>query len=213
MKWKRWLLLLTLYALLLLAGWAAGNWVPLILETDAEDLNGSTAQMMLMTTAGIFILVSALPFVPGAEIGLGLMMLLGTKVLLLVYGCMVTALTLSYLVGRFVPATATAATFRFFRLMKASQLALDMAPLPPRKRLDFLMEQAPKHVLPFMLKHRHLALFIVLNIPGNTVIGGGGGIAFIAGISGIYSFPAYLLTLLLAVAPLPLLFLITASAF
>jgi len=213
MKSKRWLLLVIFYALLLFGGWAAGNWVPAILEADVDALDGPMAQMIILTMAGIFILASATPFVPGAEIGLGLMMLLGTKVLLLVYGCMITALVISYLIGRFVPATATAAAFRFFGLVKASQLALDMAPLTPKERKDFLLERAPKLILPHLLKHRFLALFVILNVPGNTVIGGGGGIAFLAGLSGIYPFPAYLLTLLFAVAPLPLFFLITGSSF
>jgi hypothetical protein len=48
-----------------------------------------------------------------------------------------------------------------------------------------------------------------LNIPGNIVIGGGGGIAMIAGLTGLYSFPRYLLTIAIAVAPIPLAITLT----
>lgn len=36
---------------------------------------------------------------------------------------------------------------------------------------------------------RYVALAVLLNIPGNVVIGGGGGIAFAAGMTRLFSFP------------------------
>jgi len=52
-------------------------------------------------------------------------------------------------------------------------------------------------------------LILTLNIPGNSLVGGGGGIAFIAGLSGLFSYPAYLATILIAVAPVPAFFFFT----
>jgi hypothetical protein len=52
-------------------------------------------------------------------------------------------------------------------------------------------------------------LALAFNLPGNTLLGGGGGIALAAGMSGLYRPVAYLATVVLAVAPVPLLFLIT----
>jgi hypothetical protein len=46
---------------------------------------------------------------------------------------------------------------------------------------------------------------VALNLPGNTLLGGGGGIALMAGLSGLYPMPAYLTTVAIAVAPVPLL--------
>jgi hypothetical protein len=62
---------------------------------------------------------------------------------------------------------------------------------------------------PFLVRHRFIALAIVLNIPGNIIIGGGGGIAMIAGMSGLYSLPRYLLTVAIAVAPIPFVISLT----
>lgn len=202
-----------LYAALLAGGWAAGKWFPAFVELRADAFSGPMAWTMIMLTALVFIIVTAIPFVPGAEIGIGLIMLVGTDILAVVYLSMVAALTISYLVGRFIPINKTAAAFHYFGLNKAADLANQMAPLKPRQRLDFLTERAPRRILPFILRYRYLTLFVVLNLPGNTLLGGGGGIALIAGLSGIFPFPAYLLTILLAVAPLPLFILITGSAF
>jgi len=54
---------------------------------------------------------------------------------------------------------------------------------------------------------------VALNIPGNYVIGGGGGIALIAGVSRVYSIPGFLLTILLAVAPVPLAVVVFGTGF
>lgn len=59
--------------------------------------------------------------------------------------------------------------------------------------------------MPRLLRHRYLALAVALNLPGNTLLGGGGGIALMAGLSGLYPMPAYLTTVAIAVAPVPLL--------
>ena len=82
----------------------------------------------------------------------------------------------------------------------------------PVPSLAVLVEKAPNRILPFLLQHRHIALALALNIPGNFVIGGGGGIAMFAGISRLYSLPAFLLIIALAVSPVPLaVFLIGKS--
>ncbi|MCF8466255.1 MAG: hypothetical protein K9G33_02535 [Sneathiella sp.] len=213
MKHRRWLLLLVIYALLLLGGWAAGKWLPELLDISPEAFKGPAARTMILFIAGIFILASATPFVPGAEIGLGLIMLLGSEVLFLVYISMVIALTLSYLVGWLVPISVISGAFKFFGLERAANLTLQLGPLSAAERLEFLTERAPSRILPFLLRHRYLALLVALNLPGNSIIGGGGGIALLAGISGIYRFPAFLLTILIAVAPVPLVFLWTHSTF
>jgi hypothetical protein len=44
---------------------------------------------------------------------------------------------------------------------------------------------------------------------GPLIRGGGGGIAMIAGMTGLYSLPRYLLTVAIAVAPVPLIITLT----
>jgi hypothetical protein len=46
---------------------------------------------------------------------------------------------------------------------------------------------------------------VLINLPGNMLVGGGGGIALVAGMTRLFSWPAFLLTVAVAVAPVPLL--------
>ena len=84
---------------------------------------------------------------------------------------------------------------------------LKLEPLNPEEKLDFLLETAPSKVVPYLLEHRYFMIAIILNLPGNALIGGGGGIGLVAGMSRLYPFPKYLLLVGLAITPLPLLFL------
>jgi len=51
---------------------------------------------------------------------------------------------------------------------------------------------------------------LVLNLPGNSLVGGGGGIAFIAGLSGMFSYIGFILAIAIAVAPVPVFFYFTS---
>jgi len=68
---------------------------------------------------------------------------------------------------------------------------------------------APTGLGPIMLRHRYLLLMLALNLTGNSLVGGGGGIVFIAGLSGLFSYHGYLLAILIAVSPVPVFFFIT----
>ena len=200
-----------LYLALLAGGLVAGDWA---MQITVEDLRPSTEprlHAMLMSALGLYVLASAVPFVPGAEIGLGLLLTFGERVAVLVYAAMVAALTISYGVGRFVPSRLIALLFGHLGLRRAQALVLRMAPLAPSQRVDLLASQAPRRLVPVLLRHRYLALALVLNIPGNSLLGGGGGIALAAGMSGLYTAPAYLATLCVAVAPLPALVLLSGG--
>ena len=164
---------------------------------------------LIMTASAIYIALLATPFMPGAEIGITMILLLGSKICFLVYVCTVTALIPPYLIGRLIPAKYCARFLGFVGLSKAQQLVERIAPLSAHKRLDYLLENAPSRIGPFLVRHRYVALAVVLNIPGNIVIGGGGGIAMVAGMSGLYSLPRYLLTIAIAVAPIPLIIVLT----
>ena len=48
------------------------------------------------------------------------------------------------------------------------------------------------------------AMAIAVNTPGNSIIGGGGGIMILAGLSGLFSPLSTFLTVIIAVSPVPL---------
>lgn len=210
-RWRRWTLLV-IYLALLFGGGVVGRQ---LIDVAAIEVRPSTEPMLhavIMTATGIFILASALPFVPGAEIGFALLVVFGAELAVLVYVSMVTALLLAYTVGRLVPVGSIAAAFAYFGFVRAHRLALQMAPLDAQGRLALLTGLAPARLVPLLLRHRHLGLVLLLNLPGNSVVGGGGGIALCAGISGLFPLPGYFTAVLLAVAPVPLFFWLSAMA-
>ena len=166
---------------------------------------------MLLTALWFSILVyvfwMALPFVPGIELGLALMVMLGSKGVVLVYLCTLLSLSLSFAIGRLIPLKHFARFLGWLHLGKAHNLVLKLEPLNPEEKLDFLLETAPSKVVPYLVKHRYFMIAIILNLPGNALIGGGGGIGMVAGMSRLYPFPKYLLLVGFAITPLPLLFL------
>ena len=206
MKRWRWLVLLAAYLTLLVGGWLVGQELIDIAAIDVRPHNEPMVHKLIMSAMLVFILASALPFVPGAEVGLALLVVLGARVALLVYAGMVAALLLAYLVGRLVPSTAMGAAFGACGLDRARGLVLQLEPLDAKARLALLAEQAPRRFVPFLLRHRHVGLVVLLNLPGNSVVGGGGGIALSAGMSGLFPLPGFLAAILLAAAPVPLLF-------
>lgn len=206
----RWLILILIYLALLIGGWIVGRELVELVAFDVGPYNQARLNALIATALGAYVVTSATPFVPGAEIGFGLILLFGARIAVLVYSGMVLALIVSFLIGRFLPPTLVARCFGYFGLVRARDLVLHVAPLRGIARLDFLTAEAPRRLVPYMLRHRYLTLILLLNIPGNSIVGGGGGIALTAGLSGLYSFPAYLGSVLIAVAPIPSMFLITA---
>jgi hypothetical protein len=155
----------------------------------------------------VYVLWMTLPFVPGIELGLALMVLLGTRGIILVYLCTLLSLSLSFTIGRLIPLKSFARFLGWLHLYKARDLMLQLEPLNSEEKLDFLLRSAPSKVIPFLVKHRYFMIALALNLPGNALIGGGGGIGLISGMSRLYPFPKYILLVSLAITPVPLLLL------
>lgn len=197
------------YAGLVAGGIATGHWLTDLVEMDLRPSTEPRIHAMLMFVTSVYVLAAAIPFVPGAEIGAMLMVTFGQPIALLVYTAMVAALLVAFMVGRFVPATTLAIVFGFLGLLRARVLVEHMDTLPKEQRLSFLMERAPSRIVPTLLRHRYVAVVLALNTPGNTLVGGGGGIALLAGMSGLFTVFYFSIAVAIAAAPIPLLVLLT----
>jgi hypothetical protein len=151
-----------------------------------------------------FIILLAIPYVPGMEVSVALLIILGAPGAVLVYCATLVALSLSYGAGRKIPTEVLADWLGWLHLHGARDLVLRIHPLPPQEKLAALTEQAPARWIPYLLRHRYVALALLLNLPGNSLLGGGGGIGLFAGTSGLFRFPAYALTITIAALPIPL---------
>lgn len=186
--------------------WAVGEFSPHLTPSTEPTLH-----RMIMTAMVFYVLLMMLPFVPSAEIGLGLMVMFGSKIAPLVYGGTVLALVFAYVFGRLVPQHAVADIFETLRLTRTSHLLRNLQPLDSGARLEYLLRNTSVRVVPYLLRHRFLALALALNLPGNALIGGGGGICLVAGYSRLFAFPMYVVTVAIAVSPIPLAVLISGS--
>jgi hypothetical protein len=202
---RRWLLF-ALYGALIVLGAGLGRQLLEIAWPYFHPAHGASLRWIIAATIVVYAVAMAVPFVPAAEIGLTLLLLFGPQVALLVYLSTILALMLPYLIGRAVPPDLCARALGFFGLRRASDLAQRLAALDANARLKLLLAQAPAPFIPALLRHRYLALAIVLNLPGNTLLGGGAGIALCAGICGLYPSRGFVVAVAIAVAPMPIAF-------
>lgn len=159
----------------------------------------------------VYIVLMALPFCPGIEVGLALLALGGREIAPLVYLATVVALVLAFVVGRLFPPGALVASLDRLRLRRAAEALRQIAPLDGERRLQLLLGHGSPWLARFMVRHRYLAVAIALNMPGNLVIGDGGGIALAAGFSRLFSLSWFALTVAVAVAPVPIGVLLAGS--
>ena len=176
---------------------------------DALDLqirpdNERQVHKVIMIGAVAYVALLAMPFVPGAEIGIALLAGFGAAIAPLIYVCTVAAMVLAFTIGRFLPISSLERIFQVFRMRRAANLIARAAPLSKDERVAMLLEGQSKRALGLAVKYRYLALGIAVNTPGNSIIGGGGGIMIIAGLSGIFAPIPTFLTVILAVSPVPL---------
>lgn len=197
-----------LYSALLAAGWITGDLVLGITIPEMRPMNEPWIHRLVMGSLIIFVLAAAIPFVPGAEIGFALLLMFGAQASPMVYAGMVGALVLSFALASFVPLPVLSRFANWLRLKRTAGFVNELANAPLQDRTDVVSRKFDSRFGNIMVKNRYVVLAVLLNLPGNSALGGGGGLAFIAGISGLYRFWAYLITVLIAVAPIPLIFLV-----
>jgi hypothetical protein len=200
-RWR----LATLAAALIAFGvsWLLGD-----LDGPLWSRDGDVIDVFVVALLAVYVIAMALPFVPGIEIGMALMLLLGQGGILLVYLCTQLALALSFVFGRLVPRRSVCVLLRRLRMERASRMVEDLEDSSAIERLDELARRFPASCAAALLRHRHVALAVALNVPGNAIVGGAGGIGILAGMSRMFSFPHYALIVAAATTPVPVLLLL-----
>jgi len=181
------------------------SWVLLKAEiADNTPLMIGLMCLVLLT----YILLISIPFVPGIEIALSLMMIRGPDVVIWVYVATIMGLMLAFLAGRYLSYDYLYNIFRDLRMKRACVLLDSIQPLSRSERLDLLKNHIPILLRPLLIEGRYALVGVVLNIPGNALIGGGGGILLVAGLSRVFTTRWILITLMVAVAPVPIAILV-----
>lgn len=201
---------LLVLVLIIVAVNLGGVWLTRQVDFQLFPRHEPMLHAILLGTALLYVLLMATPFMPGIEVGLVLMLMLGSKGALLVYLCTLVALSISFVVGRKLPSQLVCRFLDWLHLRRAAALVRQLEPLSQQQRLELLNAKAPARIAPFLLQHRYLTIAAALNLPGNALIGGGGGIALVVGMSKIIPFHSYVALVAVAVAPVPLWFFLQA---
>lgn len=187
---------------------AAAYGVHLLMDwATAKTAGTNNMPLMLGLLFGLLLAYSvllAIPFMPGIEIGISLLLLRGSDIAPFVYFATVLGLTLAFVVGRSLPYAWIRRVFADLRLERASALVERLEPMDQPARMQHLQDALPAWLHPICLKARYLMLGVLLNLPGNFILGGGGGLAFAAGFSRIFRPLPAVLIFAIAVLPVPL---------
>ncbi len=170
------------------------SWTPYL--SANQDLS------FLLIMASIYMLFLSIPFLPGIELGLLLMFLVGTKMIIIVYFFTVLGLTLSFLLGRCLPLQGVQFLFR----------KQDLSLMKYQKMPNLINTQTEKllgkRFTNYIKKYPCMVVALLLNLPGNFILGGGGGIALLSGLNPSVSLKHFVITVALATLPFPLLVLL-----
>jgi len=199
------LILIVVLAFLATAGL---HYVQYILDGAQSGGAQIAATGILVVGLIIYAVLMAIPFVPGVEVGLTLLMMQGARIAPFVFIATFSGLTIAYLVGRYLPLAALRSIFADIGLKAVCRLLDRMEQMDRDQRLDVLREKLPLLLRGPLVRYRYFCVALALNIPGNAFVCGGGGIALVAGLSGLFRTPLILITFALAVSPVPILVMV-----
>lgn len=168
------------------------------LQDVLASASGDLGPIALVLSGIVYLLILALPFVPGVELGLLIMVFFGREGIVAAYLATIGGLCLAYSAASLLPSDLTS---RWLARLGLSDVADDPGAAINAKVTGGLSGK----IGAFLLKHRYLTLATCLNLPGNSALGGGGGIAFLSGLSSQFHWKHFILTIALATAPIPLL--------
>ncbi len=160
----------------------------------------------------LYALALSIPFVPGVELGVALMLVFGRPGVALVYFGTLLGLSLAFLAGRRVPLSFLISVLDWLQLTEARDRIRKWMEASPNRAMERMRRVSPKRLAERFARHRYLLLALAINVPGNVVVGGGGGIALLAGLSGQFRYWLFLAVCAVAVAPIPLLFFLATFA-
>jgi len=151
-----------------------------------------------------YVLLLSLPFVPGVELGVLLMCVFGKEGIVFVYLATVAGLSLAFLIGRMLSLKWLESRLGKIGFANATERHFDDIN-GMLKNISLNQRFCHNRLFSFLAKYRYPAIGILFNMPGNYLIGGGGGISLSCGISRNISWKWFLLTVIVAVSPVPLL--------
>lgn len=199
--------LIALVGVIVVAIWIS-NEIKDLLSVEIMPHNEALVHKIVALSLLAYLILMAIPFVPGAEIGIGLLTAFGASIAPAVYVATLAGLGIAFIVGQMVPISTTSSVLRSLWLTKAADHLGSLSNLPREDIIDHVLKGLEPGLARFILRHRYLGLIVLINLPGNVFIGGGGGIALVAGLSRLFRPVGFFLAIAVGVLPVPLTFLL-----
>jgi len=170
-------------------------------ESDAA----ARAMVGLLVTVMIgYALLLAIPFVPGVEIGIAVLVLQGPSAAPIVYVATAAGMFLAFAIGQYAPFSRLIQFCDDLALVRIAGLLARIEQTSSQQRLDQMQERLPGWLAPIFCNYRYVTLGLAINLPGNIALGGGGGIMMAGGLSRLFQTRFAVLTILIATLPVPL---------
>ncbi len=200
--------LILIVLLLMVLGTLGHFWMQGELNKLKDFLDWCSSQWggsVLLAGSLVYLLLLSLPFIPGVELGLLLMCVFGQKGILPIYFATVGGLMLAFVVGRNLSSERITAWMERLGIpLPVQNQIFGIENFPEQTTFGGILRKYPL-IVRYLNRYRHLALAILFNLPGNYLFGGGGGIALVCGLTRKYRWTGFLLTIMLATAPVPIL--------
>jgi hypothetical protein len=177
---------------------------PASIRDTLARLHESMGMGALLTSALTLAILLGLPFVPSVEMGLMMMLVFGRDGAVAAWLATIGGLSLSHAAGRYMPAQHVRWLLEQYALLPNDRRPVSSPVGDLAERLNEARRKGYR-IGAFMMRHRYLLLALLINMPGNSVIGGGGGIALVSGFSRLYRWIPFVVTVALASLPIPLL--------
>ena len=147
----------------------------------------------------LFALLTALPFVPGLQMALLIIILFGEQSLIWVYIATLVGLSLAFFIGRCLPE-------RWILHIYNPKVRHITYKIPGSQTTQAYLTRLAEWFkwIPFEIK-RVIAIVVLLNLPGNTMYGDGGGISILCGMDRRFPFPQFFIAICIGASPLPIL--------
>lgn len=170
---------------------------------EADAAARAMTGLIITVMVGYAILL-AIPFIPGVEIGIAILMVAGASAAPMVYVATIAGLLLAFCVGQYAPMSRLIQLCQDLRLFRIGRLLYNIDKTPRNDRLDAMHNRLPHWLAAILCNYRYVTLAIAINLPGNIALGGGGGIMMAGGLSRLFQTRFVVLTILLATLPVPL---------
>ncbi len=172
-----------------------------LLESDAAA--GAMTGLIVTVLIGYALLI-ATPFVPGVEIGIAILMIQGADAAPVVYLATVSGMALAFVSGQYLSLDWLSRTCADLYMFRLCTILHRIKSTSRSDRLASLNDRMPRWLAPVLVGYRYVTLGLLINLPGNIALGGGGGIMIGAGLSRLFQTGYVVLTIALATLPVPL---------